>query len=409
MRIRSAWRRGKIRGTLRLVVPALAGVVVPSVMPRPAAAQQEQQSANVVRLRAAETQEGVLLRLAQDLEQLRSYQMQLDRLLQAEAVRVRNANTESERKAIAELMASVQSRMRTTAAQLTSLRRELEQACQAVPKPQGWVGLAVNEPMRVVQRVNGELTMRAIGLPIVESVDPGSPADKAGIRSGDILIEIDGRDVRRGGIRLAEIHPAARLPLKIQRGDGETRTLVVVVEPRPEAMSQAPCPWVDARIAAALAPAPSEFTYRYQVEAGPQPAAGPRGTLVRSGGTSVRADSVRVSPTLPATAVYAGAIGAFAGAGSSTVAGLQLLSLDEETAETFGVPSGLLVWQVLPGTVAHRAGLRKNDILLSANDSALESVRVLQRIMNRPSVREQREVRLLILRKKEQQTVVLKW
>ena len=73
------------------------------------------------------------------------------------------------------------------------------------------------------------------------------------------------------------------------------------------------------------------------------------------------------------------------------------------------MPSGLLVWQVLPGTVAHRAGLRRNDILLTANDSALGSVRVLQRLMNRSTVRGQREVRLKILRKKEQQTVTLKW
>lgn len=408
MRIRSAWRRGKIRGTLGLMAPALASVALLPALPARAAAQQTEQQASVVRLRAAAAQEETLQRIAQDVERLRAYQSQLDRLLRGEVARVEVTSSESERRQIVELIATVQARMRSTSAQLTALRRELEQACQAVPKPQGWVGLAVNEPMRVVQRRDGNVAVAAIGRPVVVSVDPGSPADKAGVRSGDVLIEIDGRDVRSGGIALAELQPDSRLPLKIQRGDGEARTLIVVVEPRPDALSQAPCPWVDARMAAALAPTPSEFRYNYEARAGSAIPA-PRGTLVRSGAVVARSDSNRVSPALPATAVYAGAIGGFAGSGSSTIAGLQLLALDEETSETFGVPSGLLVWQVLPGTVAFRAGLRKNDILLAANDSALGSVRILQRIMNRSTVREQREVRLLILRKKEQQTVTLKW
>lgn len=401
--IRSTWRRGRIHGALGLVVPAVASLaMLPAATTRATAQQEERPS--VVRVRTGAAQEQELQRIAEDLERLRSYQTQLSRLLAEEASRARAASNETERRAIAELMASVQTRMATTSTQLTALRRELERACQAVPRPEGWVGLAVNEPMRVVQRVDGQVSVASVGRPVVVSVDPGSPADKAGIRSGDVLMEIDGRDVSSGGLRLMEIHPDTRLPVKIRRGDGETRTLVVVVESRPDALNQAPCPWVDARMAAALAPTPSEF--RYEVKAGPLPAT--RGGVARATVVS-SPDSVRTSAPLPATAVYAGALGGFAGAGSSTIAGLQLLALDEEMSETFGVPSGLLVWQVLPGTVAHRAGLRRNDILLAANDSALGSVRVLQRIMNRPTVRELREVKLLVLRKKEQQVVTLKW
>ena len=57
-------------------------------------------------------------------------------------------------------------------------------------------------------------------------------------------------------------------------------------------------------------------------------------------------------------------------------------------------------------TPAQQAGLKGGDVLLKANDQRLTSPRVLERVLN---IAADREVKLTILRQKQQQTVTLKW
>jgi serine protease Do len=72
---------------------------------------------------------------------------------------------------------------------------------------------------------------------LVQSVDPGSPADEAGVRPGDIVLSIDGEAVD-GRFpeqlppilkRIAEKPVGAKVVLEIQRG-GEPRTVEVITE-----------------------------------------------------------------------------------------------------------------------------------------------------------------------------------
>ncbi|NIP81768.1 MAG: PDZ domain-containing protein [Gemmatimonadetes bacterium] len=76
--------------------------------------------------------------------------------------------------------------------------------------------------------------------PTVEDVAEGGPARRAGLRSGDALLEIDGVEITsaRGGRRFTAIEPGDSVRLTVRRG-GATRVVTVVAEAGPMARARA--------------------------------------------------------------------------------------------------------------------------------------------------------------------------
>jgi len=85
-----------------------------------------------------------------------------------------------------------------------------------------------------------EDTAEALGLPkergeLVQTVEPGEAADKAGIKPGDIVLKAAGKDVTRDqslSSILANIAPGTSIPVELLR-EGRSMTLQVVVGKRP--------------------------------------------------------------------------------------------------------------------------------------------------------------------------------
>jgi serine protease Do len=70
---------------------------------------------------------------------------------------------------------------------------------------------------------------------IVGDVSPKSPAEKAGIESGDVITEFNGKkvtDSRHLKLEVARIQPGETVPVKVLR-DGSTKTLNVAVKEMP--------------------------------------------------------------------------------------------------------------------------------------------------------------------------------
>lgn len=80
----------------------------------------------------------------------------------------------------------------------------------------------------------------ALGLPknsgeIIRSVSPGDPADKAGVKVGDVIVAVNGQAVTQDAslsYLVANVKPGTRIPLDIIRG-GKKQSLSVVVGTRP--------------------------------------------------------------------------------------------------------------------------------------------------------------------------------
>ena len=64
--------------------------------------------------------------------------------------------------------------------------------------------------------------------PVVFSVDANGPADRAGLRSGDTLVSIDGYQLtsREGGVRFARIQPGQAVTLRYRRDGQESEARV---------------------------------------------------------------------------------------------------------------------------------------------------------------------------------------
>jgi S1-C subfamily serine protease len=81
-----------------------------------------------------------------------------------------------------------------------------------------------------VQMSLGPNGLSPTGHPRVNSVRPGSSAERAGLAVGDVLVAVDGRDTQQAGVGFADAVPGRRYTLRVRRGNAE---LDIVVEAGP--------------------------------------------------------------------------------------------------------------------------------------------------------------------------------
>ena len=131
------------------------------------------------------------------------------------------------------------------------LRTQLASLCDRNAKPRGLHGHHVlGDDARRRGSVRGEI-FRFAENPTVETVEPGSPAERAGVAKGDEIILIDGQSVVGRDIVFNQLlRPGTRLPLRVRR-DGDTRDVLLVIKQRPPSLDNG-CPFLDARIMAAF-------------------------------------------------------------------------------------------------------------------------------------------------------------
>ena len=378
----------------------LPWALLPVLVAGPAWAQQPRDT--VMRVRVVSPWQKDVDDLRMELLAQKKMELEFQRMLSTLEEQWRSAAAQSQRSDLEAKTEFVHTRLRLLGGEQLKVRRQLETLCATIRKPKGWLGVNTTGIQLLDKREDGTQVLTFLEPPVVTSVDPGSPADRAGLRSGDVLIEIGGKKLMEERVVFAELlRPGERVALKLQRG----RDLVTVsplVEPLPDAPTTS-CTWVDPGTAYVLAPMPSQASTEVHLERAPD------GTQRYAYTYALpRSDSGAVVAARPAPsgAVFAGPMTAFWSGGVRSLAGLQLVTLSDESSRAFGVTHGLLVNQVGPGTPGREAGLQGGDVMISADSVDLRSIGTLQRVISRAR---DRTVTLVIVRDRKTQTVQLRW
>ena len=192
--------------------------------------------------------------------------------------------------------------------------------------PSGWVGLSV------IQKGSGDDSGARIGYPVVASVDPGSPAQAAGLVAGDTILAYNDVDASSDPVAVRPFLVAGHeLVVKVRRNGVRRLTLTVAKRSARNAYSEGVS--VSTTSGAAL-------PLMYGLPSGPIAIAAP----VASGREA---------------APFAGAYLARMNAGLAN-------ALDVRN-------SGVLVVDIADGSDAARAGLESGDVITRADSISVES------------------------------------
>lgn len=244
-----------------------------------------------------------------------------------------------------------------------------------VETPKGWVGVLITTGVGQADQ-SGRMVFN--DYPVVESIDPGSPAEKAGLMAGDILISINSQDFRKNPIPMNSLLvPGQKIVFRFRRDNIERRSTLVVAE-RPEGASQR----VELRI---IDPDPS--TRRAQTD------------------EPVNRRAAARMPVPPLVSVAPIIFGT--GVPSIAIAGAELTRLNDGLRDLANVKgSGLFVINVVLGTPAEAAGLKSGDVIVRVAQEAVSNPGQLIRLME---AAENNALVLQILRKQKAQSLVLRW
>ena len=112
-------------------------------------------------------------------------------------------------------------------------RRVMEQIIETGSVTRGWFGVDVAD---ISPELAESLGLKGTRGAIVGAIERGSPAEKGGIRLGDVIVAIDGREVRDVSAALnaiAEVAPGKSVPVRVVRRNGEVTLDILVGKRRP--------------------------------------------------------------------------------------------------------------------------------------------------------------------------------
>ena len=263
--------------------------------------------------------------------------------------------------------------------------------------PRGWIGLVAQGP--AVNRVEGgELLIRYFAYPRIVTVDPSSPAQRAGIAPNDTLLAYNGDDVTEGEISLTRLlKPNAKVSVRIRR-DGRTRDIPVTVAAVPWRIVQRRDDESRAREQWVIATVPEAPGFPRV------PAVAPNAP-VRVNMRTPMAAATPLAPMAPQTPQSVG----FAFSFGNGVAGAQLSSIGEGLGKTLGVSSGVLVTSAPVGSPANESGIKDGDIILKVGRQSVRTVSEVMDLVGLAAENGDHSVELQVVRQRKPMKLTLKW
>jgi serine protease Do len=232
-------------------------------------------------------------------------------------------------------------------------------------------GSRIGVSIRDVETGDAKAAKGITGGVVVEDVSTESPAEKAGIRKGDVIVEFDGERVRgaRQLTRLVQETPAGRAVQVALLRDGQRTTVTVTPDEGRgfsfERFSELQDLARD--LPSRIAPRP------------PAPPAAP------------------VPPNPPSVWKFDELLG------RSSYLGITVDPLSPQLAEYFGTKQGVLVSSVADNSAAAKAGIKAGDVITSVNGSTVDAPADVRRAVQ--ALRDGDEFTVVVTRDRKSMTL----
>jgi serine protease Do len=220
-----------------------------------------------------------------------------------------------------------------------------------------------------VRDVEGDSAKGSNAGVLIADVTADSPAEKAGIRKGDVLVEFDGERVRsvRQFTRLVQETPAGRRVSAALTRDGQRTT--VTVEPREGSAIRL---LGDLDGVLAMGGFDRDFLEGFPVPPVPPPPPAP---------SAPSAPAQPGMPPPPPSAPIPDIQSFFYRSGTGL--GITISSLSDQLADYFGAKRGVLVTAVQDGSAAQKAGFKAGDVVTALNGTDVSQPAELSRATQR--------------------------
>lgn len=243
--------------------------------------------------------------------------------------------------------------------------------------------------------------------PQILTVEPESPAAQAGVRRGDVLVALDGRDLREREIAMGELLvPGRTVKVKVRR-EGRTMELPVRIRERPNAyrvfVRSGDAPGAASEYAYVTPDAPALAPPAPPVPPTPRAYPGPRAVeRPLPSTTTVVSDGLDVS-------IQSGTLGSGLSFVRVALLGAELTQLDDDMRDVLGAERGVLVTRVQPTTPAAEAGLRGGDVLVRVGRRRVMDPRDVYEAVRQLNERGEKSAALELVRKGKDGKATLKW
>ena len=279
-----------------------------------------------------------------------------------------------------------------TAAEMSRALLQVREAEQAAPR--GWIGLVVQGPGLLPRIERGELLVRYFAYPRVVSVDPSSPAQRAGLVPNDTLLAYNGVDVSENDISFTRLlRPNTKVNIRFLR-DGRVRDVPVTVAAAPMRIVQRRDE--DSRSRAlslgTLADGPS-------FPRSPLTPAAPNRVGLRSVASSM-ASTVPTAPIVPSLAGFPY---------ETAVAGAQLSTVSDGLGKALGVGSGVLVTSAPVSSPAGQSGLQDGDVITKVAGQAVRRVSDVRDLVALAADNGDHAIDIQVMRQRRTLQLTLKW
>lgn len=233
----------------------------------------------------------------------------------------------------------------------------------------GYLGVQTEE---VTKDNFSKFGLREVRGVAVEKVIEGSPAEKAGLQAGDVIVRFNGEEltsVRKLTRMLGEVSPDHQAKLTVIRGGGEREIAAT--------LGKRPIPKFEEGSFGMNLPRAERIPFPPSADMPPLP-------------------PMRGTPGTP------GEPFGFRWGTSGRRIGISVTTLTTQLSEHYGVPGGVLINEVRINSAAAKAGLKAGDVIVEVDGKELKSEGELIRAI---SEKKEGDLSLTILRERNRQTI----